>query len=100
MKKINEIEILKFFNENNINDWILEEKDNSVFIKKTFKFNKYRDAITFVNKVGFIAESLNHHPKIIIDYKNVNLSLTTNEVGNNITNLDVNFIEELEKSID
>lgn len=98
MKKLSEIEILKFLNENKIKDWILEEKDNSIFIKKFFKFNQYRDLIIFITKVGFIAESMNHHPQININYKNLVISLTTNDFENCITDLDINFIKELENN--
>ena len=43
------------------NDW----KKESGKLIKSFKFNDFKEALEFINGVGQIAESLNHHPKII-----------------------------------
>ena len=44
-----------------IDRWhIIEDKS----IEKTFKFNDFAHALAFVNKVGALAETENHHPEI------------------------------------
>jgi 4a-hydroxytetrahydrobiopterin dehydratase len=53
------------------NDW--ELKDGKIV--KSFQFSSFVDAIEFVNKVAKIAEELNHHPIITINWKTVKLSL-------------------------
>ena len=40
------------------NKWI-QKKDKLV---KTFQFKDFKEALSFINKVGEKAESLNHHP--------------------------------------
>ncbi|MFY9556209.1 MAG: 4a-hydroxytetrahydrobiopterin dehydratase [Blastocatellia bacterium] len=42
-------------------------------IEKTFEFKNFLRAISFVNAVGYLAESINHHPDIIIRYNEVTL---------------------------
>lgn len=46
---------------------------------KEFEFGSYKEAIEFVSKVAETAEIMNHHPGIMIDHKNVRLTLTTHE---------------------
>ncbi len=48
---------------------------------KTFNFKDFREALTFVNRVGEAAESAGHHPDIDIRYNRVRLSLVTHDAG-------------------
>lgn len=50
-------------------------------LKKTFKFESYKEVLKFVNKVGLIAEKQNHHPDMLVKYKTVDISLTDHEQG-------------------
>mgnify|MGYP001571614383 CR=1 FL=1 len=59
-------------------DW--EHQEN--FLVKEFKFSNFKEALLFANKVGDIAESLNHHPNIFLhDYKCVIISTSTHSEG-------------------
>lgn len=53
------------------------ETEESLKIKKHFKFKTFMDAIDFVNKIAQLAEAEGHHPNITIIYNKVTLSLTT-----------------------
>ncbi len=47
-------------------------------IQKKFEFKNFKEALNFVNKVGRLAESENHHPDIFIhNYRRVTITLTT-----------------------
>ena len=50
--------------------------ENEMIIRK-FKFVKYLDGISFAEKIGTYAESVQHHPFISIDYTTVTVSWTT-----------------------
>lgn len=50
-------------------------------IAKEYKFSDFRGAIDFVDKAAGVAEELNHHPTIIIDYNRVIITLTTHFYG-------------------
>jgi 4a-hydroxytetrahydrobiopterin dehydratase len=54
------------------------------------------DAIDFVNKVAKIAEELNHHPIITINWKTVKLSLKSFDVDA-ITNRDIKLATKIEE---
>lgn len=64
-------------------------------ITRTWKLKDFREALAFVNKVGALAESMNHHPEIFNSWAMVRLTLTTHDRGG-LTNLDF----ELAKKID
>jgi 4a-hydroxytetrahydrobiopterin dehydratase len=50
-------------------------------IEKLFKFQDFKGAIKFVNKVADLAEEEGHHPDILINYSRVKLSLWTHAIG-------------------
>lgn len=76
------------------NAW--ELKDGKVV--KSFQFSSFLNAIEFVNKVAKIAEELDHHPIITINWKTVKLSLKSFDV-NAVTKRDIKLAWEIEKGI-
>lgn len=55
-------------------------EENSA-IQKEFKFEDFKSALTFVNKVGELAEDMNHHPDIELGWGRVKVTLTTHSAG-------------------
>jgi len=66
--------------------WKLEEEGKRIV--RTRIFPSFTEAVEFVNRVAAIAEALDHHPFIGIDYRRVTLRLTTWHSGG-LTALDV-----------
>jgi 4a-hydroxytetrahydrobiopterin dehydratase len=60
-----------------VDGWRLRGKS----ISRTFIFNDFASSMKFVNKVARQAESMNHHPDILIQYDRVKLALTTHDEG-------------------
>ena len=60
--------------------WILI-KEGTHKITKQFKFEDFKKAMEFVNKIADLAESEGHHPDIKIVYNKVRLDLFTHAVG-------------------
>ncbi|MPZ08230.1 MAG: 4a-hydroxytetrahydrobiopterin dehydratase [Nitrososphaeraceae archaeon] len=76
------------------NGWELKEGK----IVKSFLFSSFIDAVEFVNKVAKIAEKLDHHPIITINWKAVRLSLKSFDVDA-ITKRDINLAKGIEKIV-
>ena len=76
------------------NGW--ELKDGKIV--KSFQFSSFMDAIEFVNEIARIAERLDHHPIITINWKTVKLSLKSFDVDT-ITKRDISLAEEIKKVI-
>jgi 4a-hydroxytetrahydrobiopterin dehydratase len=50
-------------------------------LERTFEFENFVQALAFVNRVGELAESENHHPDIAIHYTRVTLRWWTHTAG-------------------
>jgi 4a-hydroxytetrahydrobiopterin dehydratase len=60
--------------------WELVEEGKT--IRQTRRFDNFRAALDFVNKVGDLAEEEGHHPDILIfSYRYVGLDLSTHSIG-------------------
>lgn len=68
------------------------------WIEKKYEFKDFLRAMSFVNAVAHAAESLNHHPDIIIHYNKVILRNWTHSVGG-ITEHDLALAEKIEALI-
>ena len=65
---------------------------------KSFQFCSFMNAIDFVNEIAKIAERLDHHPIITINWKSVKLSLKSFDMGA-ITKRDIALAREVEKKL-
>ena len=75
------------------NNW----QQNNNFLTKEFKFKNFSEALAFVNKVGEIAEEMDHHPNIFLhSYKFVVISTTTHSKGK-VTDSDHRLAEKIDK---
>ncbi|QYR21612.1 4a-hydroxytetrahydrobiopterin dehydratase [Paenibacillus sp. sptzw28] len=68
-----------------IEGWIREDEK---WMQGSYRFAAFMDAVAFVGEVAAIAEEMNHHPFIAIDYKKVTLRLTSWNAGG-LTELDM-----------
>ena len=86
IQNISEIseEELKQFESNQMNNW---KETGGFFQKEHVSHFNLEEALDFINKVGTISESMNHHPEIINNYNKVHLKLKTHD-KNQITELD------------
>jgi len=50
-------------------------------LERTFELPSFAEALAFVNRVGELAESADHHPDIAIHYKQVTLRWWTHTAG-------------------
>jgi len=57
-------------------------------LRKEFRFRDFAEALAFVNRVGALAEEMNHHPDVDIRWNVVTLRLSTHSAGSVVTDLD------------
>ncbi len=76
-----------------MNTW----KEGINALTKEFKFETFKKAIDFINKVADIAESQNHHPEIINIYNRVILKLSTHDAGDVVTQKDRELAEAIDQ---
>jgi 4a-hydroxytetrahydrobiopterin dehydratase len=74
-----------------LSGWTAED----IVLKKQVKFENFADALTFVNKVGELAEAADHHPDITFGWGYVELVLTTHDRGG-ITDVDIALAKQID----
>lgn len=65
-------------------------------LEKEFTFQDFTEALAFVNKVGMVAEELNHHPDIFLTYGKVKITTWTHST-NSITEKDHQLTEKIDQ---
>ncbi|WP_127533234.1 4a-hydroxytetrahydrobiopterin dehydratase [Paenibacillus kobensis] len=65
--------------------WTVNEEG---LLAKKYTFPSFLEGVAFINRIAEIAERMNHHPFIGIDYRRVTLRLTTWSSGG-LTSLDI-----------
>ena len=65
-------------------------------LAKTFKFGGFREALSFMVRVGFEAEAMDHHPDWTNVYNRVVVRLNTHDAGGKVTAKDVALAAKIE----
>ena len=92
MNKLSEIEIQKAIA--SLNGWKIEKNG----IIKNFVFKNFKEALNTMNKIGEVAEEMNHHPEWFNVYNKLNIRLSTHDKGG-ITQFDIELAKAIEKII-
>jgi 4a-hydroxytetrahydrobiopterin dehydratase len=50
-------------------------------LQRTFEFASFREGIAFVNRLADLAERENHHPDLLVGYRQVTVRWTTHSAG-------------------
>ena len=72
--------------------WVTEAK----LIYKLFVFQSFEKSIVFTNKVALLAESLDHHPDILIQYNKVKITCSTHDVGGGLSIKDIHLAQQID----
>jgi 4a-hydroxytetrahydrobiopterin dehydratase len=79
--------------EKQVDGWNVVEEHH---ITRTFKFPNFRDALTFVNHIGELAEAQGHHPDIFLAWGKVEISSWTHKI-NGLTESDFILAAKIDK---
>lgn len=60
-------------------------------LEKTFKFHTFREAMSFIVRLAFEAEAIDHHPDLRNVYNRVTLRLNTHDADGKVTAKDVDL---------
>ena len=65
-------------------------------LTKSYKFENFAAALAFVNQVGDLAESVDHHPDITFGWGYANIELMTHDRGG-ITDVDIALATQIDR---
>jgi 4a-hydroxytetrahydrobiopterin dehydratase len=66
-------------------------------LAKTFKFQTFREAFSFMTHVAFLAEAMDHHPEWTNVYNRVAIRLATHDAGGKVTAKDVELAKKVQQ---
>ena len=75
------------------NGWFLDESRDA--ITKEFQFKNFIEAFSWMTKIAFWAEKINHHPEWFNVYRNVTVVLTTHDVKG-LSSLDLELASKMD----
>ena len=78
-----------------MNNW--KEENNK--LTRSFKFNNFIEAWGFMTQVALIAEKQAHHPDWRNVYNTVEITLTTHDEGNTVTDKDRKLAEAINQLV-
>ena len=64
-----------------VDGWNVVQNDKKIyFLEKKFEFKNFLKSKNFINKVGEVSESENHHPDILFGWGYAKISITTHAI--------------------
>ena len=67
-------------------------------LEKDYEFKDFREALTFTNRVGELAESQGHHPDVYLAWGKVKLTIWTHKI-NGLTESDFIFAAKADQEL-
>jgi 4a-hydroxytetrahydrobiopterin dehydratase len=62
-------------------DWELVQREGEKRLERTFSFDDFRQALSFTNRVGEMAEEQDHHPVLVTEWGKVTVTWWTHAIG-------------------
>lgn len=66
-------------------------------ISKTYTFHSFKEAVSFIVRLSFEAETMDHHPELFNVYSTVSIALNTHDACGKVTEKDLRLAEKIEK---
>ena len=64
----------------NLPGWRLHGEGEQLAIEKDWRFATHAQALLFVNALGWLAESMNHHPEVVLNHAHCVVRWRTHDV--------------------
>jgi 4a-hydroxytetrahydrobiopterin dehydratase len=74
-------------------------KEENNCLTKTFKFQDFSEAFSFITRVALAAEKMDHHPTWTNTWNTVKIELSTHDAGNTVTELDRKLADAIDKFV-
>lgn len=72
-------------------------KEENNMLVRTFKFDNFVQAFSFMTQVAMLAEKMDHHPNWENTFNQVTIRLTSHDAGDVVTEKDRKLASEIDK---
>lgn len=76
-------------------EWEVREEQ----LYRRFETANWRVTLMTANAIGFLSEAAYHHPRLVLNYRSVEVYLITNDAGG-LTELDFSLARKIEETVD
>lgn len=77
--------------------WNKKKIEKAEVLEKSFDFQDFTEAFSFMTQVAFIAEKQQHHPTWTNTYNSVSISLSTHDEGDIVTEKDNMLAQKIDE---
>ncbi|MCW8955723.1 MAG: 4a-hydroxytetrahydrobiopterin dehydratase [Gammaproteobacteria bacterium] len=64
-----------------LDNWQIDRSTPEPQLMRQFKFKNFNEALDFTNQVGELAEQVDHHPSILLEWGKVTVRWWTHSIG-------------------
>ena len=79
--------------------WETVSQEEYTALKRVYEFGSLEHLMYFINEVIILAERVNHHPKLVIDHREIEVILYTKDY-NDITESDFKLSHQIDEIFD
>ena len=65
----------------NLPEWEIRKEDGVPMLTRTFETKSFVGALDLANRIGELAESENHHPRLVGEYGRLGVAWWTHAIG-------------------
>ena len=94
MEQTKSMEEVRHLLEGNLKNWEVREDQ----LYRRYDTANWRVTLMTANAIGFLAEAAYHHPRLILNYRSVEVFLTTHDAGG-LTQKDFDLAKIIEETI-
>jgi 4a-hydroxytetrahydrobiopterin dehydratase len=62
-------------------EWQIHQQDNTAVLSREYKLADFASALSLCNAIGALAEEADHHPKICIEWGNLQVNWWTHSIN-------------------
>lgn len=66
-------------------------------LHRHLEFGSFREAMSFIVRISYEAEAMNHHPELYNVYNKVDITLSTHDAGGKVTEKDIELAQAIHK---
>lgn len=94
MEQTKSMEEVRRLLDETLQNWAVQEDQ----LYRRYDTANWRVTLMIANAVGFLAEAAYHHPRLILNYRSVEVFLTTHDAGG-LTQKDFELAQKIEETV-
>ncbi|EDO16813.1 hypothetical protein Kpol_1056p14 [Vanderwaltozyma polyspora DSM 70294] len=74
--------------------------ENSKLVREPIEVRDFETACSLFNAIAMRSHLWGHHPELTLNYNRLGIKLTTHDIGNQVSDIDLKLAKRIEKYVD